>query len=306
MRVRPFVVALSMVAATVVLPDVLPTASAQGGGAQPAPAFKGLYFGQAPPGMAPQRFAPGFISTEGYDITPTFSPALDEVFFGHRPTEEGSDNKIYHSRMVNGRWQPPALASFSSGAMEFEAQFSVDGDTLYFNRGSALSFSRRTATGWSEARPIEPPADRGMCVAAAGNGTLYFTSARRPGIVRCQRTDGTYQAPEVVVSPGAHPWVAPDESYLVFDRYAMSGGTQTSKLLVAFRLKDGTWATPVELGRDINATGTELIPKVSPDGKYLFFQRKVDGNTDIYWVDARVLQELRPVARFLLADGTHD
>ena len=63
-----------------------------------------------------QRFAPGFISTEGYDITPTFSPALDEVFFGRRPTEAGSDNKIYYSRMVNGRWQQPALASFSSGA----------------------------------------------------------------------------------------------------------------------------------------------------------------------------------------------
>ncbi len=178
--------------------------------------------------------------------------------------------------------------------MEFEAQFSVDGDTLYFNRGSALYFSRRTATGWSEARPIEPPADRGMCVAAAGNGTLYFTSARRPGIVRCQRADGTYLAPELVVSPGAHPWVALDESYLVFDRYAMSGGTQTSKLLVAFRLKDGTWTTPVELGPGINATGTELIPKVSPDGKYLFFQRKVDGNTDIYWVDARVIEALKP------------
>ncbi len=103
MRVRSFAVALSMVAATVLLSGVLPAPSAQGGGAQPSPTFKGLYFGQAPPGMAPQRFAPGFISTEGYDITPTFSPALDEVFFGHRPTEEGSDNKIYHSRMVNGR-----------------------------------------------------------------------------------------------------------------------------------------------------------------------------------------------------------
>jgi WD40-like Beta Propeller Repeat len=197
--------------------------------------------------------------------------------------------------MVNGRWTQPALASFSSGGMEFEAQFSVDGNTLYFNRGSALVFSQRTPTGWSEARSIEPPADRGMCVAAAGNGTLYFTSARRPGIVRCQRVDGTYQAPEVVVSPGAHPWVAPDESFLVFDRYAFAGGRQTgSKLFVSFRRNDGSWPEPVEFGPEINATGTELIPKVSPDGKYLFFQRKVDGNTDIYWVDARVIEALRP------------
>ena len=294
MRVRWCVLALSMVVATVMVSGVRLAASDQRADDKPIPAFEGRYFGQAPPGMVPQRFAPGFISTEGYDITPTFSPALDEVFFGRRPTEQGSDNKIYHSRMVNGRWQRPVLASFSSGGMEFEAQFSVDGNTLYFNRGSALLFSERTGTGWSEARTIESPADRGMCVAAAANGTLYFTSARRPGIVRCRRMDGTYQAPEVVVSPGAHPWVAPDESYVVFDRYSLAGGTQTSKLFVSFRLKDGGWPEPIELGRDINATGTELIPKVSPVGKYLFFQRKVDGNTDVYWVDARVIEALRP------------
>jgi hypothetical protein len=296
MSVRSFVTVLSMVVATVALSGVRPVPSAQGGGVQPFPTFKGVYFGQAPPKMVPQRFAPGFVSTAGYDLTPTFSPALDEVFFGHRSTEEGSDNKIYHSRMVNGRWQPPAVASFSSGGMEFEAQFSVDGNTVYFNRGSALYFSERIATGWSEARQLPPPVDAGMCVAAARDGTLYLTSARRPGIVRCRRVDGTYQAPEVVVSPGAHPWVAPDESFLVFDRYAFVGGTQTSKLFVSFRRKDGSWSEPVDLGNGINVTGTELIAKVSPDGKYLFFQRKVDGNTDIYWVDARVIETLRPKA----------
>jgi hypothetical protein len=294
MRRHWCVLVLSMVAATAVCGGVRPALSAQRASDKPFPAFEGRYFGQAPPGMVPQRFAPGFISTEGYDITPTFSPARDEVFFGHRPTEAGSDNKIYHSRVVNGRWQRPVLASFSSSGMEFEAQLSVDGNTLYFNRGSALFFSQRTGTGWSEARPIEPPADRGMCVAAAANGTLYFTSARRPGIVRCRRVDGTCQAPEVVISPGAHPWVAPDESYLVFDRYALADGAQTSRLFVSFNRKDGSWTEPVELGNGINVTGTELIAKVSPDGKYLFFQRKVDGNTDVYWVDARVILACDP------------
>jgi hypothetical protein len=31
--------------------------------------------------------------------------------------------------MVNGRWQRPALASSSSPGVEYEAQFSVDGNT---------------------------------------------------------------------------------------------------------------------------------------------------------------------------------
>lgn len=133
-----------------------------------------------------------------------------------------------------------------------------------------------------------------MCVASAATGTLYFTSARRPGIVRCRRLDGTYQAAELVVSPGAQPWVAPDESFVVSDRYAVANGTQTSKLFVSFSRKEGSWSDPVAFGPDVNANGTELIPKVSPDGKDLFFQRKVNGNTDIYWVDAGVVEAVKP------------
>ena len=255
--------------------------------------FEGSYFGQTPPGRTPERFAPGFLSTPGYDITPTFSPALDEVFFGRRPTEEGSDNRIYYSRMVNGRWQEPALASFSSGDMEFEAQFSVDGNILYFNRGRMMCISRRTDLGWSEARIVDPPADEGMCVAAALDGSLYFTATRDRiyGIFRSQYVNGEYQIPEIVIPRAAHPWVAPDESYLIFDQYMFVDGVQRSKLYVSFQRDDGSWSDPAELGEDINATGTELIAKVSPDGKYLFFQRKVDGNTDIYWVDAKVIDE---------------
>jgi hypothetical protein len=258
------------------------------------PVYEGPYAGQKPPGMIPQRFATGFLSTAGYDLTPTFSPALDEVFFGRRPTEEGSDNKIYYSKMVAGRWQKPTLASFSTGGVEYEAQFSVDGNILYFNRGKMLFFSRRTATGWSEAIAIVPPAEEGMCIAAARSGTIYFTAARDKsyGIFRSRSVDGRFQKPEIMIPMAAHPWVAPDESFLVFDKYAITAGVQTSKLFVSFRKEDGNWSDPVELGKDINATGTELIAKISPDGKFLFFQRKVNRNTDIFWVDAKIIETL--------------
>ena len=266
---------------------------------QPFPIFEGPYAGQTQPGMVSERFAPGFVSTAGYDLTPTFSPALDEVFFGRRPTEEGGDNRIYYSRMVKGRWQPPVLASFSSPGMEYEAQFSADGNTLYFNRGKMLFFSRRTAAGWSEARALEPPVDEGMCAAVARNDTLYFTAVRNKsyGIYCARLVDGRYQTPELAIPMAAHPWVAPDESFMVFDKYGFAGGIQTSKLFVSFRQKDSSWSEPVALGRDINATGTELIAKVSPDGRFLFFQRKGDGNTDIYWVDAKVMAQAKAAIR---------
>jgi hypothetical protein len=259
------------------------------------PVFKGPYFGQTPPGIIPEKFASGFLSVPGYDIAPTFTPDLDEVFWGHRPTEQGSDNKLYYSRMVDGRWEKPVLAPFSSGAMEYEAQLSVDGTRLYFTRQGNLCLSRRTESGWSAARVLDPPVNEGMCPAVAANGNLYFTAARNRiyGIFLARYVDGRYQEPEIAVRLAAHPWVAPDESFMVFDKYALDNGVQTSKLYVSFRRSDGTWEDPLDLGREVNVNGTELIPKISPDGKYLFFQRKVDGDTDIFWVDAKVVHDLK-------------
>jgi Tol biopolymer transport system component len=38
----------------------------------------------------------------------------------------------------------------------------------------------------------------------------------------------------------------------------------------------------------------EYCPKVSTDGKYLFFTSGRSGNGDIYWVDAGFIQNLKP------------
>ena len=282
--------ALSMVGGAVVFSGFRPAPSAQRG--RPAVSrVRGRYFGQAPPGMAPQRFAPGFISTEGYDITPTFSPALDEVFFGHRPTEAGNNNKIYHSRMVNGRWQQPALASFSSGGMEFEAQFSVDGNTLYFNRGSALYFSQRTPRLGVRPGPSSPRQTGDVCGRRRERHPVFhFRSPPRhralPAHERYLPGSGGRGLPWRASVGGAGRVVLGLRPLLHSRRERRPAGC-----LSASAGRTGVGRTRSNSGTGINATGTELIPKVSPDGKYLFFQRKVDGNTDIYWVDARVLEE---------------
>ena len=40
-------------------------------------------------------------------------------------------------------------------------------------------------------------------------------------------------------------------------------------------------------------TDTYSMISTYEDRKFLFFQRKVDGNTDIYWVDAKILEALK-------------
>jgi hypothetical protein len=39
---------------------------------------------------------------------------------------------------------------------------------------------------------------------------------------------------------------APDESYMVFDKYAFAGGVQSSRLFVSVRQNDSCWSEPID------------------------------------------------------------
>jgi Tol biopolymer transport system component len=81
---------------------------------------------------------------------------------------------------------------------------------------------------------------------------------------------------------GAHPFIAPDESFLLFS--APAPGRRDPDLYVS-RQQEGTWSKPEPLPALINTTGVESNPFVSPDGRYLFFIRKYD----VYWADLKNL-----------------
>ena len=92
----------------------------------------------------------------------------------------------------------------------------------------------------------------------------------------------------------AHPFIAPDESYLIWDA-EKEGGYGESDLYISYRKKDGSWGAAVNLGSEINSEFDDAFGSVTPDGKYLFFYRGVSpGNLDIYWVDAQFIDKLRP------------
>ncbi|NNE58486.1 MAG: hypothetical protein HKN36_10290 [Hellea sp.] len=53
------------------------------------------------------------------------------------------------------------------------------------------------------------------------------------------------------------------------------------------------------MGDTINTAAAENYPSVSPDGKFLFFDRRLPADengekpVDIYWADAKIIEELR-------------
>jgi hypothetical protein len=277
------------------------------GESAPFPVLKGPYLGQKAPGMVPEIFAPGIVSTEmGWEAAVSFSPDGRELYFSKRETLGGMENRIFFMELKNGAWTRPAPAPFARDIIEYEAFVTPDGKKIFFNSDrprpaeaeakGEIWYAERGPDGWGEARYLTTRINKGwvMFVTAAANNALYFTAGydRRFGIYRSEFAGGDYQEPEylpmeVNALRGAHPFIAPDESYLIFD--AQPTGMGKSQLFVSFR-KGGQWTKAVPFGPAVNATFSENIANVSPDGKYLFFGR----NNDVYWVDARVIEELRP------------
>ena len=278
------------------------------------PRLTGDYLGMTPPGMTPEIFAPGIASTEyGANFAGTFSPDGNEFLF----TRRNPDQRIWHMTRAGGVWTEARPAPFSAGVMEFEPFISPEGKKLFFGSlrpkpGSSRPNSRadiwvaeKTDASWGEPRYLDPLLNdlAPMYMSAASNGTLYFTSnLGGRGLYSSTLRDGRYQAPvrlpaEINSLLAAHPYVSPDESYLVFDGRPLDNPEKDADLYVSFKKKDGSWTPAARLDDTVNSDFNEIAASVSPDGKYLFFESPRSGTMCIYWVDARILDACKPKSR---------
>jgi Tol biopolymer transport system component len=160
---------------------------------------------------------------------------------------------------------------------------------------------------WSTPRVLAAPVNAGQHDSypwLSAGGTLFFFSNRDGGfghgdIYSAKNWEGSSPSVENLGSPvnSSHhevdPFIAPDESYLVFcsDR---PGGFGKADIYVSFRMAGDGWSEPLNLGDQINTKADEYIPSVTPDGRYFFFTSNSSGNRDVYWMDAGFIEELRP------------
>ena len=302
------------------LPKEQPSSTAQMASPQPS------YLGQPTPGTSAALFAPGIVSTDAVELNGVFTPDGREFFFAHRIDGVYT---MHHSVFEGGAWSLPCPLLLFPGqtrAMAADMAVSPDGQELYFlgrhaheyapeKPGYDLWVSRRVGGAWSTAQVIPPPVStsaREIYPVIVADGSLYFVSDR-PGslgrfdLYRAQRrADGSLAEPVNIGPPinsefgTGDTFVAPDESYLIFSSNR-PGGLGDADLYVSFRQEDGGWKRPINLGKDINSDQHEYCPMVTPDGRYLFFSRRVGGPGmdqltagNVYWVDARVLDQFRP------------
>lgn len=64
---------------------------------------------------------------------------------------------------------------------------------------------------------------------------------------------------------------------------------------IVFMKPDGSFTKPVNMGSSVNSSAHEERPYVTPDGKYLFFNRNgEDGDLRVFWVGAEIIDDLKP------------
>jgi len=270
------------------------------------PTLEGPYLGQKPPGLIPEVFAPDIVWSEHVEGAVAFTPDLKKFYFRRRGGEY-KNNTLVVIQYKDNQWiesvvPPRDRWRGSVGGREKGPPFiSPDGKTMHFGK----RYRERTDDGWSEMKSLGSPYEdiRIMLLTASLKGTYVFDEATRDGngVIRYSRLiDGKREEPRPFgkeINTGkwnAHPKIAPDESYIIWDSERDSG-YGSNDIYISFRQRDGSWGAAINFGDKINTGGEDAGGYITPDGKYLFFSRQISPEDyDIYWVDAQIIETLRP------------
>jgi len=257
-----------------------------------------LYFGQKPPGRKAEFFAPQVLTIEPHE-----SPIIckNETLLVIGTMEEGV--KFY--TMINGNLTLVSnpfnfnITEIANGVDVFWNGLEISNSEekmyikLYENGGEKFYYIERQGENWSKPKLLNPEVNAFKShwqYSLAKNENLYLPS---DGIKVAKYNGNTHLKPIPLIlednseMKGGTPYIAPDESYIIFSR--------DNDLHISYHLNNGKWSKPKNLGSEINAEGLELCPRISPNGKYLFFiSRRPGPDWAIYWADASFIEELKP------------
>jgi hypothetical protein len=255
------------------------------------------YFGQKPPGLIPEVFAPDIVSKGRNQGAVSFSPDLDEIYFSVK--KKGKNSAVYFSRLENKKWTNLKKANFTKGKSSAESHpfVSPSGKRIYFvDDNDKIWYVNRFEDSWGDAIQLDSPIndDEVFNPIEAKNGDLYYFNVSKMKLYYAPNKNGEFpEVQEVEIEFGFHGFISPSQDFLVVDA---RNENDDNDLYVYFKKQDGTWTKPIDLGNEVNSNFHDSVPHITPDGKYLFFTRTTEEDDKyIYWVSTEVIENLRPV-----------
>jgi Tol biopolymer transport system component len=248
--------------------------------------------------IVPEMIGEGVISTPDDEFGGTLSNDGKTLYFD-KTVPAHYLYVLCESHLVNGQWAKPEVLPFSGEYRDSDPVLSPDGSTMFFasdrpTKPSAPDEHRfqiwqvkKSGTGWGKPSLVGGAINsEGSQVFAsiANNGTMYFTSSRKTGgydIFCSKLVDGKYQQAEDlgenINGPGIYSleaWIAPDESYLLIGSFGRADNLGSSDIFISFHQNDA-WSKVVSLGPVVNTLAREYSPRVSPDGKWLYYSSEM-------------------------------
>ena len=190
-----------------------------------SPSTKQIYFGQKPPGLNPEVFAPGIVSINGrFEGAISFSPDLEEMYFG--ADNENEETSIYFSKLNGNKWTPIKRANFTKGEKKEELHpfVSPNSKRIYFSALDSIFadekiwYVNRLEDSWSDAIQLDSPLNDDLVFFPnqSKNGGLYYFNLSKMKTYYAPNKNGKFpEVREVELEFGHHAFISPSEDYLL-------------------------------------------------------------------------------------------
>jgi Tol biopolymer transport system component len=231
-------------------------------------------------------FAEGVVSTPYSEWATSFTPDGKTVYF----SQGGIYWTILSSTLTDGKWAQPIVAPFSGRWNDTDPFVSPDGKRMFFVSNRPLEGTPQMTANkdihiwyvdllpdgqWSAPQHADSPVNitGSNCYApsVSNTGTLYFCARNREGHSGMASYAATwlgthFDKPRLLTLNGdaeiQDPFIAPDESYLVF----VSG----NDICISFH-QNGSWSAVQKLGPEVNNGDGNSSPYISRDGNMLYY-----------------------------------
>lgn len=241
--------------------------------------------------VKPEIWAPGVISTELDEFGGALTPDGQEFYFSVSVPRYFLEC-ICVSKKRNDKWNVPQVMPWSGVHHEFDPCLSPDGKRLFFISDRPIHGEKKTdydvwmlerrGKRWSDPihlpEPVNSPGSEHFASCAA-NGDLFVCSDRdgkSNKVYRIPYAKGKYGSaqvlPDEVNGEGStlESSISPDGQILVSAIIGRKDSRGLYDIYISFRAGDG-WTPMKPLGPEINSPARDYTPRISTDGKWLFY-----------------------------------
>lgn len=250
----------------------------------------------------PPLAASGAENQLGLVFSPDGRTAFWAAWDGTWGSSAESRQHIFVSRQHDGSWTKPEPAPFSGPYSDDDPFVSPDSEWLYFvsDRPAMPGDESEDRDIWryklSDGSRLERLAINSAAAEyspiVTASGALYFASSRNGDpadgdLYRATPEDGAFAPPEALGSavngPGGewNLWVSHDEHEIIFEASSRSSNITVAGDLYYSWWTPAGWTAAVPLAA-LNTRGSDLMPRMHPDGNTLYFTTAaMGGHTEL-------------------------